>query len=93
MSNNQGQKMMKVTNSGEERLIVHGAHASGQFNDETEANLLNCFRELAIGQVGCDINVHAAMSVYSDKVEEVDTIRACRKINRGMSSLSNRDIS
>ena len=71
MSNNQGQKMMKVTNSGEERLIVHGAHASGQFDDETEATLLNCFRELAIGQVGCDINVNAAKGVYSEKVYSI----------------------
>ena len=91
--------MMRKVASSEEggMLIVHRAHESSQFNDETEANLLNCFRELTIGQVGCDANAHAAITVYSKKVGEVDTFRACRKINRGMSSpspsLSNRDIS
>ena len=101
MNNKQEQEMMsKVANCEEGGiLIVHRAHASNQsVNDETEANLLNCFRELTIGQVGCD-NAHAAITVYSNKVEEVDTFRACRKINRGMPSpsaspsASNRDIS
>ena len=102
MNNKQEQEMMsKVANCEEGGiLIVHRAHASNQsVNDETEANLLNCFRELTIGQVGCD-NAHAAITVYSKK-EEVDTFRACRKINRGMPSASpspspsasNRDIS
>ena len=87
MNNKQEQEMMsKVANCEEGGiLIVHRAHASSQVNDETEANLLNCFRELTIGQVGCD---NAAITVYSNKVEEVDTFRACRKINRGMPSPS-----
>ena len=83
MDNKQEQEMMsKVANCEEGGiLIVH--RASNRVNDETEANLLNCFRELTIGQVGCD----NAITVYSNK-EEVDTFRACRKINRGMPSAS-----
>ena len=102
MNNKQEQEMMsKVANCEKGGiLIVH--KASSQVNDETEAKLLNCFRELTIGQVGCD---NAAITVYSNKVDEVDTFRACRKINRGMPSpspsaspspspsASNRDIS
>ena len=103
MNNKQEREMMSKVANCEERgiLIMHRTHESSQFNDESEANLLNCFRELTIGQVECDANAHTAITVYSKKVEEVDMFRACRKIKRGMSSLStsasqslsNRDIS
>ena len=97
MNNKQEQEMMsKVANCEEGGILIVHRASNQSVNDETEANLLNCFRELTIGQVGCD----NAITIYSNK-EEVDTFRACRKINRGMPSASpspspsasNRDIS
>ena len=50
----------KVADTEGRLAVLYGAHAGGQFDEETEDVSLNCFGELAIVPVGFIIDVQAA---------------------------------
>ena len=89
LMNNQGQRKMttKVADSEGRLAVLYEAHEDSQFDEETADVSLNCFGELAIVPVGFIIDVQAAKGAYNTISTKVEggKIRACRKINRGMS--------